>query len=405
MDVNSMDNTLPDLAETVLSPFDEPVSTDGEGEEAVAIQSFNAMGGEMTWETPWDFLFQTASAIIARLEHPGSASNEQEQVLLPLIHEINALSSHSEAASGFPLLKALFQRHSCKKGVRLLTKIEKCKPGSKKYDSLAKKLQNTLNLARYEPIWREIYGKLKDSQMEYPSKAESLCPQELLETTRSEIWQRMEQYGYLGSYPNFSRKRFLPGIHLEESHGVCYWAGMKRNTRFRIHCFETVENGNLCIRFVTGTALLRRKEKVKDVFACLFNGKGRRFSHSVAYNVPLDPAKREDMPKNSLAQHVKAAVKKAALRPLSRKEKKAVEQTSKAGFGTFMKTFLLEGGLFALTLVGVVMLAAVVTMYFVDGMEAAKVLLLQFPWWIFLAAAWLLYGLFSASVTVAAKNK
>lgn len=416
MDVNSIENNTPQepdslqlsdsFIEEILASFDVDSGSEGEcTNDPVSVQVFNAMGGEMTWETPWDFIRQTVYAIVTRLDQPDCPGSEQEQALLPLLRELNSLHFPAETVPSFPLLKALFQRCGCKKGVRLLTKMEKCKGIGKKYASLVNKLLDTLNKLRWEPIWREIYIQLRESQAQYPSKAEALCPQELLQATRSEIWQRMEQYGYLGSYPKFFRKKFLPGIHLEESYGVCYWVGMKRNTRFHVHCFETVEEGKLCIRFVTGTALLRRTQKAKDVFACLFNGKGRRFSHSVQYEIPLEAADREGTPENSLAQHVKAAVKKAALRPLSRKEKKAIGQTPKAGFGTFMKVFLLGGGLFALTVVGIMMLAAVVAMYFVDGMEAAKTLLLQFPWWVFLAGAWLLYGLFSASVTVAARNK
>lgn len=397
MDVSNMDEIISESLDFSEVIQEATACTEPEGADpAQEDLSFNAMGGDLSWQTPWDYLCKSAQAITGR-----AVRCEAEEALLPLLREISALAAPNGDTTGFPELKTILQQHSCKKGVRLAGKLEKTKPGSKKYAALTKKLLDTLNKARWEKVWREVYNKLEASQTEYPGKADALCPPALLRHVRGEIWQRMEQYGYSGSYPAFRRKKFLPGLHLAQSYGVCYWAGMKRNTRFRIHCFETVEDGQLRVRFVTGTALTRRNEKIKDIFSCLFNANGRRFRNEVECTVSLDA----QQPEADLAQYVKAAVKKAALRPLSRKEKKAVGQTNKAGFGTFLKEFFLCGGSFALLLVGILALGACTAMYFVDGPEAAKTLLLQFPWWIFLAGAWLIFGLPIAAMVTASKNK
>lgn len=391
--MTDMDDSLPEEKALAEVPPEETVCED----TAKTHRIFSAMGADMSWQTPWDYLCQTAHTIVSR-DCPG---NEQEQSLLPLLREISALAYPTEHAPCFPSLKELLRRYGCKKGVRLLERMEKCAPGSKMYTALAKKLLGTLNKVRWEKLWWEVYEKLEASQAEYPSEAEVVCPPALLQHVRGEIWQRMEQYGYDGNYPAFRRKKLLSGIHLADSYGACYSAGMKRNTRFRIHCFETVRDGELVIRFVTGTALTRKGEKIKGIFSCLFNARGRRFHNGVEYTVPLS----DRQPDSDLSQYIKAAVKKAALRPLSRKEKKAIGQKPKAGFGTFMKTLLLSGGVFALILVGILVLGSCTAMYLVDGLEAAKKLLLQFPWLLFLAGAWLVYGLPVAAMTVAAKNK
>lgn len=170
---------------------------------------------------------------------------------------------------------------------------------------------------------------------------------------------------------------------------------------FHIHCFESVENGVLRIRFLTGTALLRKTETAADIFSCLFSARGRRFANAVEYTVALDSRQ----PDSGLAQCVQAAAKKAALRGLSREEKEAAGQTPKAGFGTFCKVFFLSGGGFALSLTAVLAALSFAAMYFVDGLDAAADFFLRFPWWIFPAGAWLLYGLPIAAMTVIAKNK
>ncbi len=361
----------------------------------VNVQHFSAMGGYGLWDTPWDYLQETAKAICYR---SALFVNDRERELLPLAEELSSFTCSSETK--YPVLTELLQRHGCKKGVRLLSRMEKCQHGSKRLGGLTRKLLDTLNQVRYEPIFREIYGQLLESQAEYPTKAEALCPPELLQAVRSELWQRLEQYGYAGSYPTFRRKKFLPGIHLAESYGVCYWAGMKRNTRFYIHCEELLEGDQLRLRLISGTAMLRRGEKTKGIFSCLFNAKGRRFFHSVDCTLPTDT-----QPPVNLAQSVKAAVKKAGLRPLSRKEKKEIGQTPKAGFGTFLTLLLVCGGLFALGLVGTLTLTAFGVLYWLDGLTAATNFLLQYPWWAFFAAAWVLFGLPIAAMTVAARNK
>ncbi|MBQ4600498.1 MAG: DUF3878 family protein [Oscillospiraceae bacterium] len=365
---------------------------------------FNAMGGAAQWQTPWEYLVSTAAALRPKIVLFPERCNAQEQALLPLLTELTYLppynASAATGAAAFPCLKEIAGKAGCKTVVKRLEKLEKQALPGKRFRSLAEKLTARLNKLRQEPIWRNVYGRLLESQEEYPGKAEVVCPPALLEATRSQIWQRMEQYGYGGSYPAFRRKKFLPGLHLEESYGLLYWAGMKRKTRFRIQCFETVENNVPVIRFVTGTALLKGRQSAKDIFACLFNAKGRRFSSSTTYPLPLS----EDAPDAALAQHIKAAVKKAALRPLSGKEKKAIGQKNKAGFGAFMKSFAMAG-LFALVLVGLVALGSFAAMYFVDGAENAKSFVLQFPWWIFFVGAWLIYGIPTAACTVAAKNK
>ncbi len=352
---------------------------------------------EPAWNTPWDYLITTARAIGENRSSSGSAEQ-------PLIGELTHLGASLPCPGGslpqFPLLTELLQRHGCKNGLRLLRAVEKSKYGSKKYRALVKKLLNTLNKLRWEGIWREAYETVK-AHTEYPAPVEALCPQELLESTRGQISQQLAQYGYSGTYPAFHRKKFLPGLHLAESCGVCYAVGMKRDTVFHIHCFESVENGVLRIRFLTGTALPRKTETAPDIFSCLFNARGRRFANTVEYRLALDSRQ----PDSTLAQCVKAAVKKAALRGLSRQEKKTVGQTPKAGFGTFVRVFFLSGGGFALSLAAVLAVLSFAAMYFVDGLDAATAFFLRFPWWIFLASAWLLYGLPIAAMTVVAKNK
>ena len=97
----------------------------------------------------------------------------------------------------------------------LLERLEKNNPDSYKFYEIGRKLISILCLRQYEPLWREIYNKITESQKEYPSKTEYLCNKQLLADVRKNIQKYMELKGYKGTYPDFVKYGKLKGLHLE----------------------------------------------------------------------------------------------------------------------------------------------------------------------------------------------
>ena len=155
-------------------------------------------------------------------------------------------------------------------------------PNSKKRENRIRKLVSRLNSQKYEPLFRELYGRIARSQEEYPVRAEACCPPELLREKRAKIQTGMESLGYTGSYPDFIKCGTIRGIHPVGSYEKLYFVGMEKRAVFHIHCREFVVGEGLGIEFLCGTELLRKGESAGDICSCLFNAGGRRYFKTVS---------------------------------------------------------------------------------------------------------------------------
>lgn len=353
------------------------------------------------FSTPWKHLCSIAGAILDKTALPGDHLNEKEKALLPLIAELSKLTYWTQipeeyASCGLPLLKDRIRRHGFTELLPLVEKLEASLPNEKETRKRVMKLTARLDQTKYEPLWRELYGLLSDSQADYPAKADICVPGGVLTQTRQEIQRLMRAHGYSGTYPDFEKRGALRGIRLARSYAMDYFIAGEKNAVFRIHCTETCCDGALMIEFLCGTELLRKNEAPGDIFSCTFNAKGRRLFQTVPY---------ETAAPETLAQRVEIAVKRAELQKLTKEERLALYGYTGGFWSIFFGFLIVGGGLFAVFMtLGMMLLCAAITSLFL-GFGAIGDMMAQMPWWELFALAWGLFGGAMGIVTALAGRK
>ncbi len=374
----------------------------------VEIEVYNSCNNVTFWENPWDFLRTISFAIAMKVDLPGNYCNSKEKDLLPLIKEIFALEYWMELPEqdlfSFSELKKSAQQYGYNKAEILLNKLETIKPGDIAFYKPAKKLIAILCEKQCEPLWRDIYNKIIESQAEYPNKVDSLCDKNLLASVRNDIQTLMESKGYIGTYPDFVKDGVLNGIHLEHSYNITYFVGMEKRVQYHIHCYESFEENNyLTIQFLCGTAFLKKDEQETDVYDCLFNARGRRLFHTVHHYIPLQT--EEDAEADNLENSITIAVKKAECTKLNKAEQKEYYGKLIPGWGMFWWIFLISGSMFGIAMTLIMMLLCIITTavfgLFADIPEMLKTM----PWGAVLAIAWIGFGGAMGIVEVLAHRK
>lgn len=372
------------------------------------IEVYNACNNMAFWETPWDFLRTISFAIGMKADLPGDYCNRKEKELLPLIREIVALEYWiwlpEQELFSFCELKKLAHQYGYNKAEFLLSKLETIKPGDSSFYKTVKKLSAVLCEKQCEPLWREIYNKISESQVDYPNKVESLCDKELLANVRNDIQTLMESKGYIGTYPDFVKAGALRGIHLEHSYNMTYFVGMEKRAEYHIHCFESFEeNDHLIIQFLCGTALLKKDEEETDIYDCLFNAKGRRLFHTVHHYIPLQD--EEDREADKLDTSVTIAVKKAECMKLNPSERKEFYGEMIPGWGMFLQMFLIGGGMFGIAMTLIAMLLCTIATAVLLSVSDIPEMLREMPWGLLLAIAWIGFGGAMGIIEVMAHRK
>ena len=373
----------------------------------VEYETFNATK-TIYAETPWKHLLYIASDIYSKSKITKCLLNEEEKKLLPLIMELcnltycTLLPREFFTCNSFPILKSYAEKYGYDKVILLIQRLENAISNNKKCEKIVSKLITLLNNVKYEPLWREIFSQIAESQSEYPSLAEKDCPTGTLQKTRRNIQKLLEAHGYSGTYPDFYKKSSIRGLHLEEAYNMTYFVGMEKNSVHFIHCDEHFLGGNLAIEFLCGAALLRKDETADDIYSCAFNANGRRLIYTVEYNQDIS----EDIDQSNLAMRVGIAVKKAELKKLSKQEKQAYLGNGWPYWLLFLYIFLFAGGLFAVLFTLAFMIFAALSIFFAEGLESMLSCITDYPVWLLcFAFAWIGFGGLFGLVTVLAKRK
>lgn len=366
-------------------------------------------------KTPWDYLQSVALAIGDRANLSESVLNEKEKALLPLINEINMLlpllSEKNKSyyiypddeipSPDFSNLKSYAQKYDYSELVCHIEEFEN-NYGGKKHDKFLKRLINSLNLQKYEPLWREIYAIIKDTQSDYPSEFADSCPTDMLDNIRNEIESKLHENGYNGSYPDFVKTGKLNGIHMVQSYDVDYIVGFEKNAANHIHCNELYSENGVKIEFMCGLERLRDNEP-SDIYSCMFNSKGKKFFQSFSFDIDKNSDVTEL--RQTVDKFTQIAIKKAELKRITKEERKAANTYAYSDLSVFLSVFIIMGGLFGIFMTLGFMLIEVAVTAMVGLSNEIPELFMTTPWWLIFAACWGMFGGAMGVVQIIGKRK
>ncbi len=333
----------------------------------VELTSYNCAYGECYWSNPWEHLCALAWSIISRENMPGDQCNDREKALLPLLQEFRQFCMEKQDVS-YPLLTQLAREVGCDP-----QKLEKRR--RKKKEKTYFQIDRALNQPEWEPLWREIYRKIVESQEGYPTRVEARCKAENLQKTRSALENYFHSQGFTGSYPDFVKTGDIQGLHLIESYEIPYFVCREKDATMHIHCVETLGyQDGLAVQFLCGEALKKKGRAPADLVSCLFNHKGRRYFHWVRdfgsrYSEEIQPLERT-------LQFAAIAVKTLQMEKLTKEERERYDFGSSESVLFFLPLFFLLGGaLFGAVMTGAMwLLGALVIILMGHGSEAIPVL-------------------------------
>lgn len=264
------------------------------------------------FQAPWQLLHSAAMALLQKAEATDVSLNQEEEALLPLATEIAELLWKEPYSC--PLLRELAASYGLPRVEKLLAALEEsdCKHRQRKVHQLI----SLFCKQNCEPLWRDIYGRFRASQKDYPFWTDLECPPDVLSRMRDRIQTLMKARGYEGTYPDFFKIGKLTGFRIVRSPDGVRFIGRAKRTVFRVSCVESAqETGCVNIQFVSGTAFLKEGETADDIYACLFRAKGRRLFRTNSVCIPFEGAKPRD-----LALNVRIAAKRAELQKLTAEE-------------------------------------------------------------------------------------
>lgn len=320
-------------------------------------------------DTPWEYLCDIAKEIANK---PVKILNSKEKESLTLITELAELAFDKDSdieeskvnkSPDFYTLKKYLTQYNHDEILPLFEKLEQEFLNNKKREALTEKIISTLNTIKYEPLWRELFNIINETQKGFPSATDKTCPSEVLTKTRKEIQRLMEEQGYSGTYPDFVKTGEIKGMRVATSYDKDYYIGTEKNVAYHIHCGEEYFCDNLDIYFVCGTELLKEGENKTDIYSCCFNANGRKIKNHVFY---------ENNSKATLAQKLQIAVKKAEIKELTKEDKKAADITELCTAHNKLNIFsrVLKGILFGfLFTLGIFLLTVAKTLIFDTATE------------------------------------
>ncbi len=279
--------------------------------------------------TPWDLLMTYSNWLCEKYQSAPDFCNGKELELLPIAKELVTLSTLISVENK-PLEYPLLTEYATKMGFpelgglleKALEKANEKRLKNKFWYWDISWLRVKMADVKYEPLWRDLFQKFQDSQSEYPLKADVVCEPQFINGIRKDIENQMHSKGYAGAYPNFEKTSdiSLRTITKEDAENETLIG--EKNVKHYVYCVETCDSDGINIVFYSG--LDATKGRVcSDIYACMFNGKGRMFKTS-NYSQAFEES--DDIcifiPKHRLDIAVSIAVKKAEGMSLNKAERK-----------------------------------------------------------------------------------
>lgn len=128
---------------------------------------------------------------------------------------------------------------------------------------------------RFEPLWRDIFALISESQKGLPSYYDETIPEADFENHKQLITERMNKWGYTGTYPDFYKKDRLMKPTLFKTYGLTYINAFEKFVEHHIHCYSYSDGEIIQTVFLVGTIFNKRSDDKTDIYSTMFNCGGR----------------------------------------------------------------------------------------------------------------------------------
>lgn len=141
--------------------------------------------------TPWGYLGALARDILVKATLPMECRNDKENEMLTLLKEIVFLCDWrglpGEENIDIIHLKKLSEKYGCKKIAKAIEKLNKLKYNSFRRILLEQKIVYMLNDKKCEPMWREAFDNIVESQKMYSNNEDICVEYEITQEIRQDI--------------------------------------------------------------------------------------------------------------------------------------------------------------------------------------------------------------------------
>lgn len=263
---------------------------------SVTLKAYRADSDSQFWlfvNTPWDYLAALANGINAHLKY--GLANPKEEKLFGIVKHL--LGEKITGIDAVPMqIYQLIEKHNLKNAAKPpydFTKPYFCKK-------------------KFEPLWREIFAMICESQEGLPSYFEEKVSKEEFEKHKQLITGQMNAQGYTGTYPDYYKKDSTMKPTLLRTYNLSHIIAFEKYTEHHIHCYSFGSNGVIHTSFFIGTVFNKSDSETGDIYSSMFDCNGRAvFSIlSTVFTGNMSKQTYEDWTKNA----VKAAVRKADLK-------------------------------------------------------------------------------------------
>lgn len=368
---------------SLLSPEEEPLELSFRSAETV-MRPLHAVSGIATQilqdfvSSPWAFLSEYADGVRAHID--DECANEKELRLRPLIKYL----TDEDQKKPPKLFAEAAKRHGA------CDVLEK-------YASKRTKLFRVLSKQAYEPMWRELFALLEESQKGYPTLAEISVSEPDAAAHRTFVTARMHANGFTGDYPHFYKEAPFRRPRLSRSFDEVFVVGFEKYAVHHIlcHMITVGERADVGELYLCGTVFRKTAGEKTDFYSCLFDRRGKTAASSITTLLlaqETDAAWQEQ--RRTAAD---TAVKTALLRPLTRAERQCKHGFLSAKgllFGMFLFMAIFFGVFMTLGMMLIDFLTVLIT---TGSITLFAEQFFEVPWWLI---GVLSGGLFGAAMTL-----
>ncbi len=358
----------------------------------VKSQNYNCAEHTIYQATPWVYLAIIAWQICDKAIIAPDMLNQKEQDLLPLLKELEQFFFvPPNEPCDFPLLHKL----AVGNGFEDLEKFFKKAQNPKGKQRPVSRLIHELSKLRCKPLWNVVYSKIKESQQDYP------CPETENKDHIKIIDSAMHEQGFEGSFPDYVKTGITNRSITAESYGSTRTVAKGKNAVYRVHCQESIDNGELKgINFLCGTAVLKEGASADetDIYYCAFDSKGKNL-FDVIYHYMYEDYNPQAFLKNAAT----VAAKRAERIKLSKSERAYLNKITPSFEKTFLTVFFFGGGFFSIGFTMLSLLVALIAA--VATGENAGEFLKDIPWLFVVVFTWIGFGGAMGLITAISSKK